>query len=100
MHSGGRTELLDELLDNAAAGIEIDGGQEAGMLIPRNMRGPACSALLPRPFLPPPPFTYQSLDRVALRVSSPRSSFPRAEAASHRPNQEKILWKLFLYALI
>lgn len=102
VHSGGRTELLDELLDNAAAGIEIDGGQEAGMLIPRNMRGPACSALLPRPFLPPSPstFTYQSLDRVALRVSSPRSSFPRGEAASHRPNQEKILWKLFLYALI
>lgn len=54
VHSDGRTELLDELLDNAAAGIEIGGGQEAGMLIPRDMRGPACSALLPRPSLPPP----------------------------------------------
>lgn len=46
VHSDGRAELLD----NAAGGIEIG---EAGMLIPRNMRGPACPALLPRPLLPP-----------------------------------------------
>lgn len=93
VHSGGRTELLDELLDNAAAGIEIDGGQEAGMLIPEicEARHAPLSCHVRSSPPPPPPFTYQSLDRVALRVSSPRSSFPRAEAASHRSNQEKIL---------
>lgn len=89
VHSDGRAELLD----NAAGGIEIG---EAGMLIPRNMRGPACPALLPRPLLPPssrlpayppspprPAFTYPSHDRVASRVSS-RTIFvsERAVAAS------------------
>lgn len=92
VHSGGRTELLDELLDNAAAGIEIDGGQEAGMLIPRNMRGPACSALLPRPFLPPSPSTiHVSITRPCcitrffstIFVSTSRSRFPSAESGKN-----------------